>query len=164
MIRKSIEGNRYGKWTVIKMHSLDNTKRNTKWLCRCDCGKEKAVSRVSLVNGNSQSCGCLRHPPIKLKIKNNIYIDKNGCWNWKGKTKKDGYVIIHYRGKYQPLHRVSYEIYKGKIPSNQYICHHCDNRKCCNPDHLFAGTLSDNMKDMMKKGRGKNQFKRKSDD
>ncbi len=34
-----------------------------------------------------------------------------------------------------------------------YVCHHCDNFSCFNPDHLFIGTNSDNIIDARNKGR-----------
>jgi len=38
------------------------------------------------------------------------------------------------------------------------VCHHCDNKRCINPDHLFVGTAKDNTVDMIKKGRYVNGF------
>lgn len=52
------------------------------------------------------------------------------------------------------VHRLSYEHFKGPIPEKLDVCHRCDHPPCCNPDHLFTGTRTENMQDMLAKGRG----------
>jgi hypothetical protein len=98
----------------------------------------------------------------KCKILHNIEINKKGCWEWKGDLHPNGYAYTtnHETEKKYHVHRVSYEIFKGRIPEGLYICHHCDNKSCCNPEHLWAGTAKENMQDAKRKGRLKNQHGR----
>ena len=50
---KDLTGQRFGTLVVVRMHS----RRRVKWLCRCDCGDEKAVWSTSLIRGDTRSCG-----------------------------------------------------------------------------------------------------------
>lgn len=58
-----LTGKRFGRLTVIRQdgyHYYPNSKKKTKWLCKCDCGNTISVIGSDLNNGHTQSCGCLR--------------------------------------------------------------------------------------------------------
>jgi hypothetical protein len=76
----------------------------------------------------------------------------SGCINWIGGNFR-GYGRIGSGTKVISAHRAAYERKFGPIPEGFCICHKCDNARCVNPDHLFAGSQHDNIMDMVIKGR-----------
>ena len=67
-------------------------------------------------------------------------------------TDTGGYTQVNFQNKKWRAHRLINEAKHGAL-GNQYSLHHCDNRKCLNPDHLHRGTHQDNLKDMRSRDR-----------
>lgn len=82
------------------------------------------------------------------------HVDKSGeCWIWTASCGEKGYGQFKVGKTMERAHRVAWELENGPIPDGIDVLHTCDNRKCCNPKHLFLGTDLDNMRDMINKGR-----------
>lgn len=81
--------------------------------------------------------------------------NERGCRLWIGtKSRVHGYGYFGIAsGKATTAHRVAYLLGNGALPDGLDVCHECDVRLCCNPEHLFLGTRKQNMEDCTKKGR-----------
>lgn len=85
-------------------------------------------------------------------------IDRSGgpgaCWPWIGKsTHPFGYGLVRVNGKTVTAARRIYEVEVGPIPEGQVVRHRCDNPPCCNPAHLELGSVADNNRDTVARGR-----------
>lgn len=88
------------------------------------------------------------------EFKQNLCIDSStGCHNWIRHTESTGYGQVSWQGRNIQAHRYLFGLLFGKVADDKCVCHHCDNRLCCNPEHLFLGSWQDNMTDMKKKKR-----------
>ena len=83
----------------------------------------------------------------------------SGCWIWSKCLSSTGYAVLQSGGFRGYAHRFSYQHLKskGEDMGKFHVCHKCDVPSCVNPDHLFLGTASDNMRDCMSKGRHASQ-------
>lgn len=80
------------------------------------------------------------------------------CWLWLASTNhadsNRSYGEFWVNGRRVKAHRFAWELAHGRsIPKGLLACHSCDNPRCVNPDHIFIGTHSDNLRDAVQKGR-----------
>ena len=60
-------GSRFGRLVVVSFARRDKAKRETYWLCRCDCGVEKIVTNNALMHGTTTSCGCFHKEQLATR-------------------------------------------------------------------------------------------------
>jgi len=77
---------------------------------------------------------------------------ERGCLEWMAGL-RNGYGHFNIRKQFVYAHRFAWELVNGPIPDGMYACHACDNKKCCNPAHIFIGTPTENAHDRDSKGR-----------
>jgi len=89
------------------------------------------------------------------------HVDRPGpdeCWEWQ-RWSLNGYGCINFSPpdrsprQHWRTHRLAWTLLRGPIPNGLCVLHKCDNRLCCNPNHLFLGSNADNSRDMVNKKR-----------
>lgn len=136
--------------------------------CHCGCGQ-----KTKLASRNVTKDGIVKGEPLKYIQWHSLALcydsledafnancppgAPNECWIWQGSTGDDGYGKLYFKGKFYAAHRAAWMLANNTdIPKGMCVCHNCpggDNRSCCNPAHLWLGTIIANNLDRDKKGR-----------
>lgn len=91
-------------------------------------------------------------PAAMKRLMDNSEPDANGCRLWTGLLDQHGYGRLR-SGSLRSAHRIAWREHNGPIPPGLWVLHTCDNRRCINPEHLYLGTVGDNVRDMEERGR-----------
>jgi hypothetical protein len=78
---------------------------------------------------------------------------RTGCHIWQASLNPQGYGQMNFGGDVVRSHRLAWITRHGPIRQGLFVCHRCDDRRCCNPDHMFLGTHAQNQADRKAKNR-----------
>lgn len=146
-------GKKYGKLTIIAY--VDYT-WSARYLCQCECGNTKveALSNLNRKKRTKFDCGkCPKTDEELIQYFLSKVTKTDSCWLWNDSLDRDGYGDVRIADVRFKAHRASYFLFVGDFEDDKFVCHHCDNPQCVNPDHLFLGTHLDNERDKDLKGR-----------
>lgn len=94
--------------------------------------------------------------PLHFWSKASVTANPEACWEWQMTIDENGYGSMCVDGQSDKAHRVAWRLANGRnIKEGMFILHSCDNRRCVNPNHLREGTQSENMADMVLRGRSR---------
>ena len=73
------------------------------------------------------------------------------CWLLRGAVANGSYGRMKVNGESLTASRIAWELANGETLGEKYALHKCDNPRCCNPHHIYAGSPSDNRRDLHKR-------------
>lgn len=80
------------------------------------------------------------------------YVGMGACWQWTRPAGTGGYGKMRIGRWHIAAHKVAYLLTYGEVPPDMVVAHLCDNKMCCNPEHLEACTPGKNTRDAVVRG------------
>ena len=93
-----LTGQGFGRLIVVE-RAKNNKWGRAKWLCKCDCGKEKIIEGQMLIQNRTKSCGCLKLEKHRLDF--GLAQMNRKIYNYKKHSKERGlkYELTNYQFK-----------------------------------------------------------------
>lgn len=147
----------------VSINIIKSIDRGNTWmhLSGIDNSEKRMINRKRKKENKKREFTKEEYEKTLEKIKNNcdfVILDENietPCWLFNGALYKDGYGQTQFKGMKYRTHILAYEAVYGKrdlTGENKIIRHLCNNKSCCNPEHLKFGTYSENIIDAYKNG------------
>jgi hypothetical protein len=148
-MRTYLTGKRAGKLTIVGRGVKSGT--SLRYVFKCDCGTIfDGFPMHTLKRGH---CGC-QSPTSEERLVSFLKLNESsGCWEFTGSLNNNGYGQFGLNGKLVYAHRLAWMLWREEELGKFCVLHRCDNGRCCNPNHLFLGTIADNNRDCREKGR-----------
>lgn len=152
VVRKVVEHKKvFKRWDPTPRPKKDKRK-SPKLVFACDeCGVEFILTEAEAEKRRFCSKACAdadKTVDIAVRFSTKWEAVPSGCWEWRGRLNDDGYGTLGEGGKNVLAHRLSIRLFRGELPEGSLACHRCGVRKCVNPAHLYAGSHTDNMRDL----------------
>lgn len=85
---------------------------------------------------------------LRNEVKNG---DRSRCWVFPFKLTRQGYGRVVVDGRTWFAHRFAC-VLDGRDPDGFISCHLCDNKSCCNPDHIQLADSAENSRQAKERG------------
>ncbi|MER6325795.1 hypothetical protein [Streptomyces coelicoflavus] len=142
-------------------NSRDRAKRNPRVsIVHADCDHEPTrEARAKCPKSGTQKQYRNLTPEQRWAINVDTSGGPDACWPWKGTVLRGyGRMRINDRSIYVTRWLMS-QILERELTRAELVRHRCDNSVCANPSHLELGSHTDNMRDIVERGRHHNANK-----
>jgi hypothetical protein len=147
---KDITGQRFGRLTVLELAGTDKA-RNYTWLCRCDCGTEKVVSRCNLINGSTKSCGCQSRERLTKHGKSNTRLYR--VWATTVYSRKGVGACEEWRNSFPAFYAWAMSHgFQEDAPKGESFIYRIDTKQGYSPENCAVGSARQAHNAQRKKG------------